>query len=201
MAKPTWLQVSKSSGSGNDTVAVSTSVAYTGRVARTGILTFRASGVPDRPVTVNQAGKPEFVTIQNAASIAKDGGSVTITGTSNSSKLTFSLGTGNLTITLPASYTANSVSTNNGTAITGDPGASSEYSFSISITGIGANTDVSELTRQITVSANGAQTSTCLLTQAAGDATLTVSPATIDLTWEGTAQNITVTSNTSWTVI
>lgn len=201
MAKPTWLNTSKTSGSGNDTVAVSTLTPFTGRVARSGILTFRASGVTDKTVTVNQAGKPEFVTIQSAATVAQAGGSVTITGTSNSSKLTFSLGTGTLTLTLPSNYTANSASTANGAAITGDPGAAAEYTFSITITDIGANSGTSELTRQVTVTANGAQTATCLVTQAAGVATLSVSPTTIELTWEGTAQNITVTSNTTWEII
>lgn len=201
MAKPIWLNTSKSSGSGNDTVAVSTTIPFTGRMARSGVVTFRASGVPDRTVTVNQAGKPEFVTIQSAASVGQSGGSVTITGKSNSSKLTFSVGTGTLTFTLPSSYTAASSSTNNGAVIAGDPGAGGEYDFSITITGIGANTGTSDKTKQLTVTANGAQTATCLITQAAGAATLTVSPATIDLTWEGTAQNITVTSNTTWEVI
>lgn len=201
MAKPSWVNLSKTSGSGNDTVAISAAI-YTGRVARTsGVVTFRASGVADKTVTVGQGGKPEFVNIQSAATVAKAGGSVTITGTSNSSKLTFSLGTGVLTLTLPTSYTANSLSTNNGAAITGDPGASAEYAFSITITGIAANTGTTEKTRQVTVTNNAGDTATCLVTQAAGDATLSVSPTTINLTWEGTAQNVSVTSNTNWTVI
>ena len=202
MAKPTWLSTNKSSGSGDDTVSVSTQAAHTGRVARQGDLTFRASGVTDKVENVTQSGKPEFVTVQSTATVAKTGGSVTISGTSNSSKLTFSLGSGSLTITLPSSYTANSVSTANGAAISGDPGATAEYNFSITISGISANSGATELTRQVTVTANGAQTATCSVTQAAGDATLSVSPTAITLSWEGTpAQNITVTSNTSWTVI
>lgn len=201
MAKPSWLNTSKDSGSGNDTVGVSTTNPFTGRVARSGILTFRATGVTDKPVTVNQAGKPEFVNIQSAAAVGKAGGSVTITGTSNSKKLTFSTGTGDLTITLPASYTANSASTNNGANIAGDPGATAEYNFSITITGIAANSTTSEKTRQITVTAEGAQSSVCLITQAATEATLSVSPTTVELTWEGTEETITVTSNTSWTII
>lgn len=201
MAKPSWLNTSKTSGSGNDTVAVSTLTPFTGRVARSGILTFRASGVTDKPVTVNQAGKPEFVNIQSAAAVAQAGGNVTITGTSNSSKLTFSLGTGTLTITLPSSYSANSASTNNGAAISGDPGAAAEYNFSLTLSGITANAGTEEKTRQITVTANGAQTSTCLVTQTAGAATLSVSPTTIELAYDGEAQNITVTANTDWEII
>lgn len=201
MAKPTWLNTDKSSGSGNDTVAVNTTSAFTGRVARSGLLTFRATDVTDKIVTVNQAGKPEFVTIQSAAVVGQAGGSVTISGTSNSTKLTFATGTGTLTIAIPSAYTASSISTNNGAVITGDPGAAAEYNFSITITGITANGGATELTRQLSVTANGAQSAVCLITQAATAATLSVSPTTIELDYLGTAQNITVTSNTSWTII
>lgn len=199
MAKASWLSVTPASGSGNGNVSVSTAVAHTGRVVRSTTVTFKASGVSDQVATVNQAGKAEFVLIQTSASASKAGGVVTITGTTNSTKLTFALGTGSLVITLPNSYLANSVNTNNGVAIVGDPGAAQEFSFSIAIT-VPANVGIVSLTKQITVTANGGQSANCTLTQAAGDASLSISPATIDLTWEGTAQSITVTSNTSWTV-
>lgn len=199
MAKASWLSVTPASGSGNGNVSVSTAAAHTGRVARSTTVTFKASGVSDQAATVNQAGKPEFVQIQTSASASKAGGVVTITGTTNSTKLTFALGTGPLVITLPNSYLANSVSTNNGVAITGDPGAAQEFAFSIAIT-VPANQGIASLSKQITATAAGGQTSNCTLTQAAGDASLSIAPATIDLTWEGTAQSITVTSNTSWTV-
>lgn len=201
MAKPTWLNTNKASGNGNDTVAVSTATPFTGRTARSGNLTFRASGVTDKIVTVNQAGKPEFVAVQSAGAVGQAGGNITITGTSNSAKLTFALGTGTLTLTLPASYTASSLSTNNGAAISGDPGAVSEYNFSITFTGITANSGVEDITRQLTVTANGAQSAICTITQASSAATLSVSPTTIELDYQGTAQNVTVTSNTTWEII
>lgn len=199
MAKASWLSVTPASGSGNGNVSVSTAAAHTGRNSRSTTVTFKASGVSDQVATVNQAGKPEFVSIQSTASASKAGGTVTISGTTNSTKLTFGLGTGTLDITLPSSYLANSVSTNNGIAITGDPGAAQEFAFSIAIT-VPTNQGITSLSKQITVTSNGGQTSNCTLTQAAGDASLSINPATIDLTWEGTAQSITVTSNTSWTV-
>lgn len=199
MAKASWLSASPLSGNGNGSVSVSTASPHTGRTARTTNLTFKAAGVTDKVVNVNQAGKPEFVTIQSSASALKAGGLVTITGVTNSSKLTFSLGAGSLGISLPASYLANSVSTNNNVAIVGDPGAGAELNFSIEIT-VPENVGVTELSKQITVTANGGQSANCTLTQAAGDATLSVDPLTVELTWEGTSTNVTVTSNTSWTV-
>lgn len=201
MAYASWVTPNKTSGSGNDTVSWSGS-AHTGRNSRQTSATFSASGVESKVLTIIQAGKTEFVTMDDTATVAKGGGTVTISGTSNSSKLTFSLtGTDQIGLTLPASYTANSVSTNNGAAITGDPGASQQYSFSITFANVGANTGISARTAQLTVTDNGGHTDTCTITQAAGDATLSISPTTINLTAAGVADNsVTVTSNTSWTI-
>lgn len=200
MAYASWVEPNKTSGNGNDTVSW-TGSAHTGRSSRTTTATFSASGVESKTLTIIQAGKTEFVSIDSTASVNKSGGTLTITGTSNSSKLTFSLtGTNGIGLTLPASYTANSVTTNNGAAITGDPGAVQQYAFSITFTNIGENASVSALTSQLTVTANGSQTATCDITQAAGDAYLTISPTTINLTAAGTAVSVTVTSNTSWSI-
>lgn len=200
MAIASWLNVSPLSGSGNGSVSVGTQEALTGRVSRNTNITFRAGGTSDRPVSVTQSGKPEFVTIQATATAVKAGGNVTISGKSNSKKLTFSLGTGDLVIELPSNFTAASASTANGANITGDPGASMEFDFSI-IVAVGENETVDSFSKQIIVTDEGGHTATCNLTQAAGDAYLTVIPTSIELTWEGTAQNVTVESNTSWEVI
>lgn len=200
MAYASWASPNKTTGSGNDTVSWSASV-HTGRTARTTTATFSASGVESKTLTITQSGKTEFVDIQDTAAVSKTGGSVTITGTSNSSKLTFSLtGTNGIGLTLPASYLANSVSTNNGVAITGDPGATQEYTFSITFTNIGENTTISSLVSQLTVTTNNNTTDTCDITQAAGDAYLTISPTSITIPAAGTAQSVTVSSNTSWSV-
>lgn len=200
MAYASWVEPNKTSGNGNDTVSW-TGANHTGRTARQTTATFSASGVESKTLTIIQAGATEFVTIDSTAAVAKAGGSVTIAGTSNSSKLTFSLtGTNGIGLVLPTTYTANSVTTNNGEAITGDPGAVQQYAFSITFTGIDENTSVSALTSQLTVTANGSQTATCDITQAAGDAYLTISPTTINLTATGTAVNVSVESNTSWTI-
>ena len=201
MAYASWVTPNKTSGSGNDTVSW-TGSAHTGRNSRTTTATFSASGVESKTLTIIQAGKTEFVDLDNTATVAKTGGTVTISGTSNSSKLTFSLtGTDSIGLTLPSSYTANSVSTNNGASITGDPGATQQYSFSITFSSIGANSGTSALTAQLTVTDNAGNTDTCTITQAAGDATLSISPTTINLTAAGVADNsVTVTSNTSWSI-
>lgn len=199
MAKASWVKVNPSSGSGNVNVNVSSTAEHTGRVARTTILTWKAANVANIERTVSQAGKPEYVDVADAASADKAGKVVTISGVSNSKKLTFSLGTGDLTITLPSSYTANSVSTSNGANISGDPGAVAEYNFSISIT-VPANTSTTAKTRQIIVTDEGGHQDVCLLTSAAGDAYVTVAEGVIELDYQGTAVTVEVKSNTSWTI-
>lgn len=200
MTKANWLKVNPSQGSGNATVNVSSTSEHTGRKARTTTLTWKAANVADIVRNVSQAGKPEYVDIADAASADKAGKVVTISGVSNSSKLTFSLGTGDLTdITLPNTYMANSVSTNNGVAISGDPGASAEYIFSISIT-VPANNDITAKTRQIIVENEAGNRDVCTLTSAAGDAYVTVQEGTIELDYLGTAVTVSVESNTSWTI-
>lgn len=204
MAYASWANPNKTSGNGNDTVSWSAS-AHTGREARQTTATFAASGVESKTLTIIQSGKTEFVSFDSAtASVDKTGGTLTITGKSNSSKLTFALtGTNGIGLTLPAKYKANSVDTNNGTAITGDPGAAQEYVFSITFTGIDENTTIDSKVSQLTVTPNSGSSAaqTCTITQAAGDAYLTISPTTITIPAAGTpAQSISVSSNTNWTI-
>ena len=201
MAYANWLSPSKTSGSGNDTVNVSALSSNTGRNSRSTTVTFKAANCDDVLRTVLQQGKPETSAIQATASSEKTGGTVTITGTSNSSKLTFSLGTGTLPLTLPTSYTAAGISTNNGAAITGDPGATQEYNFSIAFT-VPSNEDIDSKTRQIIVTDNAGNAYTCTLTLAAGYAYLTVSQPSGDIPWDASSSvSITVESNTNWTVV
>ena len=200
MAKANWVNVNPSQGSGNATVNVSSTAEHTGRKARTTTLTWKAANVADVVRNVSQAGKTEYVDIADAATADKAGKVVTIIGVSNSAKLTFSLGTGDLTeITLPSTYTANSVNTSNGAAISGDPGALAEYNFSISIT-VPANDDITAKTRQIIVEDEAGNRDVCTLTSAAGDAYVTVQEGTIELDYLGTPVTVTVESNTTWTI-
>ena len=200
MAKANWLKADPSTGSGDGVVNVSTISEHTGRKFRTTTLTWKAANVEDIVRNVSQAGKPEYVDIDDAASSDKLGKLVTISGVSNSAKLTFSLGTGNLTdISLPSTYTANSVSTQNGVAIAGDPGALAQYVFSIAIS-VPANEGTNPLTRQIIVEDEAGHRDVCLLTLAAGDAYIRIQEGDIELDYLGTPVAVAVESNTTWSV-
>lgn len=200
MAKAGWINVNPSSGSGNATVNVSSTAEHTGRIARTTTLTWKASGVQDVVRNVSQAGKPEYVNIASSVAVPKEGKKVvSIWGESNSSSLYFSLGEGNLNITLPMIYTAGSIPTTNGTPISGDPGAVQKYDFFISID-VPANLSTSEKTRQIIVTDDAGNIAICRLTLAASEAYVTVQSGTIELDYLGTPVAWTVSSNTSWTI-
>lgn len=199
MAKADWVKVNPASGSGDANVNVSSTAEHTGRNARTTTLTWKAANVADVVRSVNQAGKPEYVDVDDAASSDKAGKVVTISGVSNSAKLTFSLGTGDLDIALPATYTANSMAISNGAAIPGDPGALAEYPFSIVIN-VPANEGTAPLSRQIVVTDEGGHQDVCTLTLAAGDAYITVAEGVIELDYLGTPVTVAVESNTTWTI-
>ena len=199
MAKANWAVVNPSSGSGNATVNVSSNAPHTGRSARTTVLTITAANVEAKTVNVTQQGKPAYVDVIDNAAAEKGGQNVTISGKANSQKLTFSLGTGSLQVSIPATYTAGGVSTSNGNAISGDPGATAEYDFSIVIS-VPKNETIGELNRQIIVTDENGKTDTCLLTQTSGDAMLVVSKTAIELAYTGEAVSFDITSNTSWVI-
>ena len=201
MAKANWVKVTPQQGSGDAMVNVSSVSEHTGRLARTSTLTWKAANVTDVVRTVAQAGKPEHVGIDDAAAADKGGKVVTIFGISNSKKLTFSLGSGDLTtITIPTTYIANSITTNNGADINGDPGAISAYTFSITIN-VPVNENLQSLSRQIIVEDASGNRAICVLKQAAGDPFIIIAEGDIELDYMGNPVSIFVDSNTNWSVV
>lgn len=199
MSFANWLTVSPASGSGNQTVGVTGST-YTGRVMRQTVIEVTAANVTPAQVTIKQKGKNEFINSnQNAYTQNKEGGTLTIEGKSNSSSLTFSLGTGDLALTLPANYTANGASTANGAAIAGDPGASAEYDWSIQFS-IASATTVETKTKQLIITDDAGHTAVVTISLTGVDAYLTVSVNELTLEADGTPSSFDITSNTSWTI-
>jgi hypothetical protein len=208
MAKAAWLTVNPASGNGDATVQ-NTGTVHTGREQRETTVTGVAVGVsPNKTYKVIQKGKPEFVSFTNGAetTVGKAGGTLTITGKTNSSKLNFELVNletravvaGGLKLTLPSKYTAGGVETTNNVAITGDPGAQQEFEFSITFTGIAANTTIDELTAAMKVTTAGGQSAQIQIKQSAGDPVFSFGQETITLEASGAAVSQTIVSNTSW---
>lgn len=136
MAKPSWITVvSGSTGSGSGTRSLKAS-SHTGRSSRSGSIKGVTSGGASDSVVLLQVGAGEFIRVDKTFySVAALGDTVKITGTSNSPSL-------KLTNLTDSSLLSNFALKVNGTAyswdgnvshqISGDPGASSSYTFEIS---------------------------------------------------------------------
>lgn len=197
-----FVTVDPVSGSGDQAVSISGDK-YTGRLERTANLIVVTNGGVQKALVVNQAAAAESVTSDSpTATVAKTGGNVTITGKSNSTKLTFAATPAEengLTLQLPENYTAAGKQTANGAIIAGDPGATGEFVWSITISNVPANVSIEELVAMLSVTAAGGQKAQVTITQAAGDSTLEIDKETINLDVNGSAQTVNVTSNDEWT--
>lgn len=197
-----FVTVDPVSGSGDQAVSISGDK-YIGRLERTANLIVVTNGGVQKALVVNQAAAAESVTSDSpTATVAKTGGNVTITGKSNSTKLTFAATPAEengLTLQLPENYTAAGKQTANGAIIADDPGATGEFVWSITISNVPANVSIEELVAMLSVTAAGGQKAQVTITQAAGDSTLEIDKETINLDVNGSAQTVNVTSNDEWT--
>lgn len=197
-----FVTVDPVSGSGDQAVSISGDK-YTGRLERTANLIVVTNGGVQKALVVNQAAAAESVTSDSpTATVAKTGGNVTITGKSNSTKLTFAATPAEengLTLQLPENYTAAGKQTANGAIIADDPGATGKFVWSITISNVPANVSIEELVAMLSVTAAGGQKAQVTITQAAGDSTLEIDKETINLDVNGSAQTVNVTSNDEWT--
>lgn len=197
-----FVTVDPVSGSGDQAVSISGDK-YTGRLERTANLIVVTNGGVQKALVVNQAAASESVTSDSStATVAKTGGNVTITGKSNSTKLTFAATPAEengLTLQLPENYTAAGKQTANGAIIADDPGATGEFVWSITISDVPANVSIEELVATLSVTAAGGQKAQVTITQAAGDSTLGIDKEIINLDVNGSAQTVNVTSNDEWT--
>lgn len=178
-------------GTGNAKVSISCSE-RTGRVDTSPVtFTAKMNGFSvSKSVSVVQKGKPEFVTVNNSAvAVDKKGETVTITGVSNTSKLSFSCTANEVTF---SSYTANGASATNGVAITGDPGASAQYAFSIPVT-VSVNTTASSKSYTLNVVTEGGQKTAVVLTQLASDFTYDLTLAASPTSIQASGGNSTIT--------
>jgi len=177
MAKPSWITVvSGSTGSGSGTRLLKASP-HTGRISRVDSIEGVTSGGASDHVVLSQNGASEFITVDKTSySVTALGGTVKITGTSNSPSLKLT----NLTdssllsnFALKVNGTAYSWDGNSSHQISGDPGASSSYTFEISFDVAENQTERSKnITFRLTDSGGpGASSKTIDIIQAAGEKT------------------------------
>lgn len=202
--KQNGIVVSPSTGSGDTVLQVKAETANRGnRVAQTATFEVEGSGVAEKKQFVaNHLPAPEFIEFDNKnPAVDKGGGTITLTGKSNSQKITFSKGTGDIIDANLAAikFTANGAEATSGTNISGDPGAKAKYSFSLTLTAA-ENGTIEARTQQIIATANGGQKATATLKQTAGDPFIEVAPTKIDVPQNGSSVQVTVDTNTTFTV-
>jgi hypothetical protein len=202
--KQNGIVVSPSTGSGDTTLQVKAEIANRGnRVNQLATFEVEGTGVAmKKQFVANHLPAAEFIEFDNKnPAVDKGGGTVTLTGKSNSKKITFSKGTGDIIdANLEAiKFTANGVVATSGTAISGDPGAKAKYSFSLTLTAA-ANETIKARTQQIIATADGGQKATVTLNQTAGDPFIEVAPTHIDVPQDGSAVQVSVDTNTTFTV-
>lgn len=209
MAIPSNLTVTPFEGNGNTTISITSKTKPTGRNDVRSSITGKIVG-QSNSVTINvtEKGKAEFVTFSGkdkTVHVGENGETIEITGTSNSSKLTFSWSTNEIGIPNVTSFTVNNdTSATSGTAIKGDPGATAQYTFKVSIV-VPKNNTTDNRDSVLKVTCNTTSiTDNFTISQMAGAAYLYLNStgtttASITIPQEGTSQTVNVLSNTNWT--
>lgn len=190
-AKPSWITLSAVEGTGNSQVDVTAPV-YKGRNGRSGLITVAVEDLTEE-VTIQQSGSTIWDVTTQSLAFVKTGEAKKFTGNSNLASITFAVDS-NASWLTAGKLVVNKKEYNSGAAIEGDPGASNVYSFEITFTAA-ANPTVSTRSGHITV--NGQKYT---VTQAAGDATLSVSPTSLTFAAAGETKQIKITTNTAWTI-
>ena len=202
--KQNGVVVNPSTGSGDTILQVKAETANRGnRVVQLATFEVEGAGVAvKKQFVANHLPADEFIEFDNKSpAVDKGGGTITLTGKSNSQKITFSKGTGDIIDANLAAikFTANGAEATSGTNISGDPGAKAKYSFSLTLTAA-ANETIQARTQQIIATANGGQKAAVTLNQTAGDPFIEVAPTNIDVPQDGSSVQVSVDTNTTFTV-
>lgn len=202
--KQNGIVVNPSSGSGDTTLQVKAEVVNRGnRLAQ--VATFEVEGTDvaeKKQFVANHLPAAEFIEFYNPSpAVDKGGGTISLAGKSNSQKITFSKGAGDIIEADIAAikFMANGAAATNGVAIAGDPGAKAQYLFSLILT-VAANETLEARTQQVIATANGGQKAIATLHQTAGDPFIEVTPTSVDVPQDGSAVQVMVDTNTTFTV-
>lgn len=191
-AKPSWIKLSAVEGTGNSRVDVTAPV-YKGREGRSGSITVAVEDLTE-DVTIQQSGSNIWDVTTKSLAFVKTGEAKKFTGNANLASITFAVNSDASDWLTAGKLVVATKQYNSGTAIEGDPGASNIYAFEITFTAA-ANPTVNTRSGYVTV--NGQK---YIVTQAAGDATLSVSPTSLTFAAAGETKQITITTNTAWTI-
>lgn len=203
---PSYLSWAPKTGTGNAQIKINSVNPYTGRTDRNTLVSGNIVGKSNSvTVTVLEKAADEFITPSGSTiNASKNGGTIHITGKSNSKLLTFTWKT-NFDIAKVTSFRVNgSTTATSGTAITGDPGATGAYAYDVAIV-VPKNNTIEA--RSATLEIKGEDSTvvkTITIIQALGDSYLYLNlqgttTATVTIPKNGGEQTLNVLSNDSWT--
>ena len=203
---PSYLSWVPKTGTGNQQITINSTTPYKGRSNRTTKISGKIVGKSNSvTVTVVETAAAEYITPNGLSiNVAKGGETIHVTGKSNSKILTFKWKT-NFGISSVTSYKVNSsVSATSGTAITGDPGATGEYTYDVTII-VPKNETITTRSATLEIKGEGSTVvKTITITQALGDSYLYLNSQgtttyTVTIPAGGGAQTLNVLSNDEWT--
>lgn len=203
---PSYLSWVPKTGTGNAQIKINSTTPYKGRSNRTTKISGKIVGKSNSvTVTVIETAAAEYITPDGLSiNVAKGGETIHVTGKSNSKILTFTWKT-NFGLPAVTSYKVNSsVSATSGTAITGDPGATGEYTYDVTIV-VPKNETIKARSATLEIKGEGSTVlKTITITQALGDSYLYLTSqgtttATITIPKGGGEQTLSVLSNDEWT--
>lgn len=203
---PSYLSWVPKTGTGNAQIKINSATPYKGRSNRTTKISGKIVGKSNNvTVTVVETAADEYITPDGLSiGVVKGGGTIHVAGKSNSKILTFTWKT-NFGLPAVTSYKVNSsVSATSGTAITGDPGATGEYTYDVTIV-VPKNETITARSATLEIKGEGASVvKTITITQALGDSYLYLNSqgtttATVTIPKGGGEQILKVLSNDEWT--
>ena len=203
---PSYLSWVPKAGTGNAQIKINSVRPYTGRTDRSTAISGKIVGKSNAvTVTVLEKAADEFITPSGLTiNASKDGGITHITGKSNSKLLTFTWKT-NFGIPNVTSFKVNdSTRATSGTAIAGDPGATGEYAYDVTLV-LPKNETIKVRSATLEIKGEGASVvKTITIIQTLGDSYLYLNSqgtttATVTIPKGGGEQTLSVLSNDEWT--
>lgn len=203
---PSYLSWIPKTGTGNAQIKINSVRPYTGRVDRSTKVSGKIVGKSNAvTVTVLEKAADEFITPSGLTiNVAKGGETINVTGKSNSKLLTFTWET-NFGLANVTSFKVNgSTTATSGAAITGDPGATGEYTYAATIV-VPKNETIKPRSATLEIKGEGASVVKIItITQALGDSYLYLNvqgttTANVIIPKGGGEQTLKVLSNDDWT--
>lgn len=203
---PSYLSWVPKTGTGNAQIKINSTNPYTGRTNRSTTISGKIVGKTNSVrVIVTETAADEFITPNGLTiNVAKGGETIHVTGKSNSKLLTFTWKT-NFGIANVTSFKVNSsIAATSGTAIAGDPGATGEYTYDVTVV-VPKNETITARSATLEIKGEGSTVvKTITITQALGDSYLYLNSqgttaATVTIPKGGGEQTLKILSNDEWT--